>query len=294
MKKKNKFLIIFMLVVLFILIAISSYKGWFFFYSGFNEFDYLLFNIIGDAVMVGIVTHVSTKYVSTYIARKEFDRNNKIYVTINQSRNGIINYEMFMSLYENQDVFLALEDEDRKIVDYVYKNYDCIIKTLKCEGTEKQLFDTILNIPFFVKYFADENPKESYKDIISKFDSKRFNNISIFKELLTDDYIDKLQKFSNIVLGMKHYLTTNLNNVEGCQLLITSDNRVECKIPCLPNRHYDLYMYYNDEHWIDVIAFSFDFDAKEYAKNLSGFKYSNSKEKLKPIKINLEDYIDLK
>lgn len=56
MKKKNKFLIIFMLVVLFILIAISSYKGWFFFYSGFNEFDYLLFNIIGDAVMVGHIT----------------------------------------------------------------------------------------------------------------------------------------------------------------------------------------------------------------------------------------------
>lgn len=45
-----------MLVVLFILIAISSYKGWFFFYSGFNEFDYLLFNIIGDAVMVGHIT----------------------------------------------------------------------------------------------------------------------------------------------------------------------------------------------------------------------------------------------
>ena len=294
MKPRTKYILLIISIILFILLAIGSYKGYLFFNPGFNDFDYLLLNIIGDAVIVGIVTHISSKYISVYIARKEFDRNNKINITINKSRNGIMNYEMFMNLYENHDVFFSLNEEDRKVVDYIYKYYDRLIKTLRCEGTEKQIFDIILNVPFFIKYFDDENPKECYKDILSRFHSKRFNNISIFKELITDKDIDKLQEFSKIMLGMKHYSIINLNSVEGCQLLITADNRVECKIPCLPNRNYDLYMYYDEEHWISIMAFSFDFDSKEYATNLSGFRYSNNEEKIKPIKINLADYINIK
>ena len=53
-------------------------------------------------------------------------------------------------------------------------------------------------------------------------------------------------------------------------------------------------MYYNKNHFIEVIAFSFDLDQKEYASNVYGFKYSNDKEKSKPISINLSDYINVK
>ena len=295
MRLKIKHIFMLLILILIIVIIVLSYKGLLFFNSGFNEFDYLMLNILGDAILVGIVTHISSKNIALYISKKEFDRNSKINITINQSRNSIINYEWFMRVYEDQESYFALEDGDQKTVDYIYKLYDCLLNTLKCEGTEKQLLDTILNIPFFFKYYEDEDITESYKEIIAKFDSKkRFNNISILKEILKDEDIKKLQDFSKIILDIKHYTIINLNNVEGCQLLITTDSKVACKIPCLPNHSYDLYMYYNSEHWIETLAFSFDFDSKEYATKLSGFKYSNDIEKIKPISINLEDYINIK
>ena len=69
-----------------------------------------------------------------------------------------------------------------------------------CEGVEKQLLDTLLNIPFFFKYYEDENIDDSYEEIIKKFDpNQRFNNISILKELLTKEDIKKLSCFSNII-----------------------------------------------------------------------------------------------
>ncbi len=297
-KMKNinyKSLLLILLFVVIIIFGILSYNGLLFFTSGFNNFDFLLFNIIGDALLVGIVTHISSKNISLSISKKEFDRNNKINVTINKSRNEIINYETFMNIYKNNDIYFAMSESDRKIIDYIYKLYDCFLNTLMCEGVEKQLLDTLLNIPFFFKYYEDENIEDSYEEIIKKFDpNKRFNNISILKELLTKEDIKKLSRFSNIILNCKHYVITNLNNVEGCQLLATSDNIVACKIPCLPNHTYDIFMYYTSDHWIDFMAFSFDYDSKEYVTNLSGFKYTNNEENMKPAKINLKDFIIVK
>lgn len=200
-----------------------------------------------------------------------------------------------MNIYKNNNVFFAVNESDRKIIDYIYKLYDCFLNTLMCEGVEKQLLDTILNIPFFFKYYSDENIVDSYEEIIKKFDAKkRFNNISILKELITREDIIKLAQFSNIILNFKHYIITNLNNIEGCQLLVTSDNKVACKIPCLPNHVYDVFIYYDSERWIDFLAFSFDYDSKEYATNLSGFKYLIKEEDLKPAKIDLKDFINIK
>lgn len=62
----------------------------------------------------------------------------------------------------------------------------------------------------------------------------------------------------------------------------------------LPSHKYDLFIYYDKEQWMDVIAFSFDYDSKEYATNISGFKYTNIREKIKPVQINLQDYINIK
>lgn len=301
MKKKKmkthtyKIILLILILAVVIVIALLSYNGLLFFTSGFNDLDFLLFNILGDALLVGIVTHISSKNISLFISKKEFDRNNKINITINKSRNEIINFETFMNTYKNNDVYFAMSESDRKVIDYVFKLYDCFLTTLTCNGVEKQLLDTLLNIPFFIKYYADENIEDSYEEIIKKFDpKKRFNNIAILKELLTKEDIIKLAQFSNIILNSKHYIVTNLNNIEGCQLLVTTDNIVACKIPCLPNHTYDIFMYYDSNHWIDFLAFSFDYDSKEYATNLSGFKYSNNEENIKPAKINLKDFINIK
>lgn len=301
MKKKKmethtyKIILLILILAVVIVIALLSYNGLLFFTSGFNDLDFLLFNILGDALLVGIVTHISSKNISLFISKKEFDRNNKINITINKSRNEIINFETFMNTYKNNDVYFAMSESDRKVIDYVFKLYDCFLTTLTCNGVEKQLLDTLLNIPFFIKYYADENIEDSYEEIIKKFDpKKRFNNIAILKELLTKEDIIKLAQFSNIILNSKHYIVTNLNNIEGCQLLVTTDNIVACKIPCLPNHTYDIFMYYDSNHWIDFLVFSFDYDSKEYATNLSGFKYSNNEENIKPAKINLKDFINIK
>ncbi len=295
MKSKIKYIIMLLLIILITTTIITSYHGFLFFSPGFNEFDYLMLNILGDALLVGIVTHISSKSITLYISKKEFERNNKINITMSESRNTIINYESFMNIYQNNDSFFALEKKDQDVVDYVYKLYDYFLKTLKCDGVEKQLLDTILNIPFFIKYYSDDSVVESYRDILEKFDSKnKYNNISILKEILSEEDINMIQEFSKIILDIKHYTIINLNNVEGCQLLITSDGKVACKIPCLPNHSYDLYMYYNKEHYIETLAFSFDFDSKEYATKLLGFKYSNSDVKIKPVRINLKDFIDIK
>ena len=42
------------------------------------------------------------------------------------------------------------------------------------------------------------------------------------------------------------------------------------------------------------MAFSFDYDSKEYVTNLSGFKYTNNEENMKPAKINLKDLVKMR
>jgi len=71
-----------------------------------------------------------------------------------------------MNIYKNNDIYFAMSESDRKIIDYIYKLYDCFFYTLMCEGVEKQLLDTLLNIPFFFKYYEDENIEDSYEEII--------------------------------------------------------------------------------------------------------------------------------
>lgn len=294
MKKKNIFLLI-VLFILIIIVMLLSYYGIWFFTEKFNEFDYLVLNILGDALLVGLVTHISSKNISIFISKKEFDRSNKINITINKTRTSMINYTEFMNAYENSNVFFAVEEKDREILNKFYRLYDYVLKTLPCTGAEKQLMDNILNIPFVFDYYDDASVVECYNDIIDKFDTdKTFSNISILKEILRENDLKDLEQFSNILLDFKKYEITNLNNTEGCQLLVTTDKRVACKIACLPSSKYTLYAYYDSKHWMDFIAFSFDYDSKEYATNISGMKYTNDNEKIKPAEINLTDFINIK
>lgn len=228
--KKYKYA--FLTFSLVIIILILSYLGVSFFTKGFNKFDYLLLNVLGDALLVGIVTHISSKTISMYISKKEFERNNKINITLNKNRNGIINYNDFMSLYQNKDVYFLMNESDKRIIEYVYKLYDCFLSIMKCEGVEKQLLDTLLNLPFCIDFIENNDIPDSYNGIIKKIDShKRFDNISILKEVLSNEKdIKRLEKFSNIMSNIKHYEIANLNCVEGNQLLITA-NPLACKIP---------------------------------------------------------------
>lgn len=295
MKLKIKYIFLVLITIFIITTIIMSYSGILFFHPGFNDFDYLMLNVLGDAILVGIVTHISSKNIALYISKKEFDRNSKINISMSESRNKIIDYETFMIIYENNESFFALEKKEQDNINYVYKLYDYLLKTLKCDGIEKQLLDTILNIPFFIKHYADSNVIECYREILREFDPKnKYNNISILKDIISEEDLKKLQEFSEIILHIKHYTITNLNNIEGCNLLITADNKVTCKIPCLPNHNYDVYMYYDKGCWIQTTAFSYDFDSKEYATSLLGFKYTNSNEKNKPTIIKLKDYIKIK
>ncbi len=295
MNKKYKLFLIISLLILLIIIMSFSYYGIWFFTENFNELDYLILNILGDTILVGIVTHISSKNISTSISKKEFDRNNKINITINKSRTSMINYTEFINAYQNSDIFFSIDKEDREVLDKTYKLYDYVLNTLQCSGVEKQLMDNILNIPFVFNYYEDENVLKCYTDIVDKFDpGKRFGNISILKNILKDNNLTDWEKFSNIVLNFKKYEITNLNSIEGCQLLITADNIVSCKIACLPNHKYTLYAYYNSEHMMNFMAFSFDYDSKEYATNICGIKYTNDDEKIKPTEINLTDFINVK
>lgn len=295
MKKIYILPLIILLLILIVTTIFLSYFGIFFFTEKFNEFDYLILEILGSTLLVGIVTHISSKNISTFISKKDFSRNNKINIAINKSRTSMINYKDFMNSYENSDTFFAIEENDRKILDKFYSLYDYLLNTFPCTGLEKQLMDTILNIPFVFYYYEDENIIDCYNDIIDKFNTeKNFANLPLITQILRDNNLKDLEHFSNIIFNFQKYEITNLNNIEGCQLLITADKIVACKIACLPNHTYSLFSYYNSDRWIDFTAFSFDYDSKEYATNIYGIKYTNNEENFSPAEINLTDFIDIK
>ena len=295
MKKIGKILLVILGIIVCVSIVILIYFSNIWKKQIFIDITLLILNIVGDAIVVGLVTHISTKSISTLISKKEFERSNKINITINKKRNSMINYQGFMKEYENNDVFWALEEDDRELLDTIYRLYDFLLKSFPCTDVEKQLVDNILNIPFVFDYYEDENIIECYNDIIDNFDKeKQFGNLSLIKKILKENDLNDIERFSKIILNLKRHEIINLNNVEGCQLLVTTDNKVACKIPCLPNNKYTLFSYYDKEHYMNFLAFSFDYDSKEYATNILGMKYSNEDEKFKPANINLNDFIEVK
>ena len=71
MRLKIKHIFMILILILIIVTIIVSYQGLLFFNRGFNEFDYLMLNILGDGILVGIVTHISSKNIALYISKKE-------------------------------------------------------------------------------------------------------------------------------------------------------------------------------------------------------------------------------
>jgi hypothetical protein len=158
-----------------------------------------------------------------------------------------------------------------------------------------KMIENILNIPFNRTFFPDENLEKSYKEVFETF-AKDDNDIRILAAILEDDEegVKKFSEVAKIISKIKHYEIVNLNSVEGCQLLVLANNKVVSKISCLPNQRYNIYMYFEEDKWIQFIAFSYDYDGKEIATNLVGMKYTNDDIENKPININLDDYINIK
>jgi len=287
-KKVYKISLIILILLLTIFVALSSCFGWYFFTQGFNNLDYLFIEILGNTILVGLSTYIATKSISTNISLKEFSRRNKIIISINKKNNVILNYKKFLDEYENKNSIFGLEKNDSKLFEYMHKKYTFIINTLNYEENpiENRMIETILNLPFNRCFFEDEKLEDSYKEIFSKF-----SNESILDSLLDkEDYL-KLEEFSKIMQNIKHFEIANLNSTEGLQILLTANDKVISKFSCLPNTKYDAYMFFSEEKWIKFIAFSYDYNGKEEATMLQGFKYSNNFEIVKPANINLKKYM---
>ena len=68
--------------------------------------------------------------------------------------------------------FFSIDEEERKVIDYVYKTYEFVLTSLQTDGIERQLLDIILNIPFFINFLGDENVIECYEEIFKNLIQK--------------------------------------------------------------------------------------------------------------------------
>jgi len=270
MKEKRHTIFLAIIFLIFLLTLIFSYNGFFFFTKGINIIDQLFINIFSDVFLVGIVTYISTKSASTYVAEKEFKRNNKINIAVYKSKNKIDNYKMFMKYSEDENVFFITKKADQKVIEQAYEYYNYLLNIFECQGLEKQIIDIVLNIPFIYKLSDDKNIKESFDGVLKSLKKvKKLTNVRVFKSTLKREQIDNLKKLSNIVLNMNHYHITNLNNIEGCHIELKLNNKLLCDIPCLPNSSYDVYLYFRKKEIIDIKAYTYDFNSKKYCEEIT-------------------------
>lgn len=285
-----------LLFVMLIIYITFSYNGIFIFYAGFNELDYVIFSIIGDSILVGITTFIATKDISLSISKKEFNRTNKINVNILERNNSLYNFSKFMEIYNEPNYYFGLNSEDRKVFDYVYKKYLIFDAIFNKEYINDKILENAMNYPFIRNCLFKEEKGQIFKKVWKEMNKilstgKSKANINLFQAIIKDEDYDYFEKFSNIISKMKYFEIVNLNSNEGCILLITANNQVINKISCLPNSTYGLYLYFDDDKWIQFIGFTNDYDGKEEATNLVGFKYTNKVLDLKPAHITLSDYI---
>lgn len=288
MKKKIS-IIIFLLIFIGIYLFLSYY-GIGFCHAGFNEIDILIFNVFGDAILVGITTYIATRKISIEIAKKEFNRNNKINITVNKIKNQIKDYKQFKKNYIDDDFIFNLNDRDNKVLDNVYNQYvqwEYVTENLE-EDREK---DLILNYPFNYFWLFNKNKEfnEGWKFLRDAFQSE---NIKTLYDMLEESRIDEFMYFSNILSKCKYYEIINLNHNCSAGIIITADNRVCSKIFLLPATKKKVMFYFEKDCNIELIAFRNDFEGKEEAVNIMGFRYSND-EQFAPAKINLSDYIKI-
>lgn len=294
---KKIYIICTITALLFILYLICSYYGFLFFTNYYNGIDYIVFNVIGDALLVGITTYMATKSISIYISKKEFNISQRINIHINEKNHSLYNFEYFLENHNEENVYWGINSEDRDIIEYVYKKYNLIKVLLNYNNLGDNLYiENILNYPF-VGHLLD-NKKNFIKEWKREIDllniGENKSNIKLFRSVMKDEDYKIFERFSCIIKNMKYYEIINLNNNSGCVVLITADKQVIDKVNCLPNSRNKIYFYFDSDKSIEYIAFTHDYDGKETANLLGGFRYTNEKEEIKPANINLNDFMEVK
>lgn len=94
--EKNEIFTFAILLIISIIYFICSYLGIAFFKEGFGMIDVVLLEILGNSLIVGIVTYFSTKSISEYLQEKEFKRNNIIEVEYGKTPYKIASYEILI------------------------------------------------------------------------------------------------------------------------------------------------------------------------------------------------------
>ena len=292
MNKKRKIIIYSIAIIVLILYLTFSYHGILFFTKAYNGLDYVIFNVLGDAILVGITTFISTKYISVYISKKEFDRNNQININIQEKRHTLYTCENFLGIYSDSNLYFGMKQKDIDVIEYVYKKYNAFSIVLNKANINDKMVENILNYPFIYSFITKGKFIDNWKKMINTFNIKESKkNVELLKALIKDEDYDYFERFSEIVNRIRYYEIVNINSIQSCVLLVTANNRVIDKISCNPNEKYGLYLYFDEDIQIQFIGFNHNYEGKEEYKNLMGFKYTNNKEKTMPADIELEKYI---
>lgn len=294
MKINLKVIAIIIMIILTFGYLYMSYEGILFFEEGFNDIDCVVFNVVGDAILVAITTYISSKAVSNYISKKEFNRNNKITINISEKGHSLYNFINFMEKYSDGNIYFGVSKEDMYVIEYVYKKYNMIDIVLNKAYNTDQYLENILNYPFIYSFLHKKNFIKSWKNMIESLcKGSSENNVELLKAILKEEEYEYFEKFSKIILKIKYYEIVNLNSNQSCILLITANGVVVNKISCIPNSKNGLFLYFDEDKDIEFYAFSHDYDGREKATNVLGFKYTNKYDENKPIHINLNDYIEV-
>lgn len=291
MNFKKRIFVICTIFAMILLYLIVSYKGLFIFEPNFNDLDYLIFNITGDAILVGIITYFSTKSISLEISRKEFKRNNKLDVNVLEKNHSLFDFNIFLNTYGTSNNYFGLSSEDQKIIEYVYKKYHVFSAILNKEYLNNLTLENVLNFPFISSYIVKGNFIDNWKEMLKECAvGKNKRKIELLKSLISEEDFKYFERFSKIIGKIKYFEITNLNSLQSCTLLITADDMVINKISCLSNMIYGLYVYFDEEKWINFIGFNYDYDGNEQATKLVSFKYNNGLHDSKPSDITLEKH----
>lgn len=266
--KKVKVAICLILLII-VIYFICSYIGILFFTKGFGTIDIVLLEVVGNSLIVGIVTYFSTKFVSEYLQEKEFNRNNIIELEHEKTQFKIVNYNMFLDICINNSVFFEMDKEDKEIIESAFQKYlewDSIIKTGNKDYKKEIAF---INLPFIISLLkSDINFYEFWKEAYEDRVAKKENIFTI-----SDEDFNVFTKFVNILSNLRFYNLRNLSKDNISRGIILGNGIVISKFSLFPNQNKILGYFYKKDIDVEILVFYHDYNGKEKYENVMGFKY---------------------
>ena len=284
LKKNKKYIVSFIFILIIVIFYfLCSYLGWIFFTKGFGTIDIVLLEIVGNSLIVGIVTYFSTKFISEYLQEKDFDRNNIIEIEHEKTSYKIVNYEMFLNAYLNNEINFHMDLKNKDIIDKIFQKYlkwDCTIKN----GTKNYKSEiAFINLPFIYSLIDDKRDfctvwKEIYDERVSK-------KINVFT--LSDEDFILFSQFVKILSNLRFYNLRNLSKSNIARGIILGNNIVISKFSLFPNQNRILGYFYEKDINIEILVFYKDYNGNEKYNNIMGFRYQVVENNY-PANINLD------